>query len=539
MADTQTANQWKQTAANAQANLGPAQAELASRQAALDQANARYQELSDKALVSYWVNQNPNFDRNNPNSPGYADWQAARAAATQAYNETETAYTAVRQQQAAIVEIEREVRIANTEAARAEDSPPGTIENPTTSSNPPPANQDPGNNTDVVPPGEEDPAQYQEEIPPDDPSLGELGINTDLTAPGSVDPPAIPLDDPSLGELGINTTQITDATLGEAGINPDFPPPVPPDDPGLGGAVESDAFIADTVPPGEEVPDEQQNVSGGVVQARSSGNEGRFQPLADPYDYRVKIKLAKSIEYFYQAPGISEDKFDILRPLVKTDGVVFPYTPQIQMQYVANYAATDLVHSNYKIYNYTSSSVEQISIIADFTAQDVEEANYVLAVIHFFRSVTKMFYGQDQNRGVPPPLVYLYGHGELGFDRHAMVISNFSFTWPNDVDYINAGPLHNYAPELNPNDGIGPPMSPSQARLQSARLQPGGIAPPPKFGIPTNTIREVTRVPTKLQINLSAYPIVTRDNISNEFSLERYSTGQLLKGRSSPGGGMW
>ena len=47
-----------------------------------------------------------------------------------------------------------------------------------------------------------------------------------------------------------------------------------------------------------------------------------------------------------------------------------------------------------------------------FTAQATFEANYMLAVIHFFRSVTKMFYGQDWQRGAPPPLVFLSGLGE-------------------------------------------------------------------------------------------------------------------------------
>jgi len=104
-------------------------------------------------------------------------------------------------------------------------------------------------------------------------------------------------------------------------------------------------------------------------------------------DWRVRLSLAPSAGYLYKAqnPGI-------LAPLQKTDGVIFPYLPQIQVTYAAHYDPAELTHSNYKIFQYKSSSVDQISITCDFTAQDTAEANYLLAVIHFFRSVTKMFW---------------------------------------------------------------------------------------------------------------------------------------------------
>ena len=119
-------------------------------------------------------------------------------------------------------------------------------------------------------------------------------------------------------------------------------------------------------------------------------------------DWRVVLSLAPGANYLYRAenPGI-------LSPLAETDGVIFPYTPQIQVQYTANYDQTDITHSNYKIYQYKNSNVDSVSITGDFTAQDTFEANYLLGVIHFFRSITKMFYGQDQNPNRGTPLHYL------------------------------------------------------------------------------------------------------------------------------------
>ena len=92
--------------------------------------------------------------------------------------------------------------------------------------------------------------------------------------------------------------------------------------------------------------------------------------------------------------------------------------------YNANYSTEELVHSNYKLFTYKGSSVDQISITCDFTAQDTKEANYLLAVIHFFRSVTKMFYGQDNGPkpGTPPPLCFLTGLGAFQFNEHPLEI---------------------------------------------------------------------------------------------------------------------
>jgi hypothetical protein len=68
------------------------------------------------------------------------------------------------------------------------------------------------------------------------------------------------------------------------------------------------------------------------------------------------------------------------------------------MGYKANYQPYDLTHSNYRGYFYKNSAIDAINLRGTFTAQDTTEANYLLAVIHFFRSVTKMFYGQDAER---------------------------------------------------------------------------------------------------------------------------------------------
>jgi hypothetical protein len=240
----------------------------------------------------------------------------------------------------------------------------------------------------------------------------------------------------------------------------------------------------------------------------------------------------------YNAPSAG-----ILEYLKSTKGVVFPYLPQIQVTYSANYETADIVHNNYKMIQYKNSAVDQITITGDFTAQDTYEANYMLAVIHFFKSVTKMFYGKDQipKPGTPPPLCYLSGLGDFQFDKHPLVISSFNYSLPNDVDYIRASsPTLPSGADSTAYNAKGGSQSPQEVRMVQGNtpLNAGATKAPPNFpNKATNT--QPTYVPTKMSITITAYPIVTRNDISNKFSVREYATGALLQGSKHSGGGIW
>jgi hypothetical protein len=88
-------------------------------------------------------------------------------------------------------------------------------------------------------------------------------------------------------------------------------------------------------------------------------------------DWRLRLRLAPQAKYLYNAPTPG-----ILQPLKITDGVIFPYTPQINTSYKANYEQYDLVHSNYRGVYYKNSRVDDLNIRGTFTAQDTDEANY-------------------------------------------------------------------------------------------------------------------------------------------------------------------
>ena len=304
-----------------------------------------------------------------------------------------------------------------------------------------------------------------------------------------------------------------------------------------------------------------KGLSGDVKKTRAQATLQDTTNFKQRKDWRVRLALSPGAQqakylYYSDTPGI-------LAPLQATDGVIFPYTPTINVTYGASYGSVMPAHSNYKIFQYESSSVDSISITCDFTAQDTEEANYVLAVIHFFRSVTKMFYGQDEfpKPGTPPPLCYLFGLGEFQFNAHPLAITNFQYNLPPDVDYIRAGTLTLPAGVSRATPNTTEPKSNSSGstagRLEqliamltgiagktfNQRIKPGGKLSGPTFNelnsaVPAGT-KDPTYVPTKINISISAVPIVSRYDISNRFSLQDYASGKLLNGVKQAGGGIW
>jgi hypothetical protein len=244
-------------------------------------------------------------------------------------------------------------------------------------------------------------------------------------------------------------------------------------------------------------------------------------------DWRVRLRLAPGADYLYKAarPGI-------LQPLAITDGVIFPYTPTITTAYKANYSNYDLTHSNYRGYFYQNSAVDPIQITGTFTAQSTAEANYLLAVITFFKSVTKMFYGQDAQRGAPPPLTYLTGLGEYQFNEHPCLVTQFNYTLPAEVDYVRAGsPNQLGTNQVNQRDRQT--VSTNSVfgglnRLAAALLTKGAIPNPP--APPGFTQNTPTYVPTKMEIVISLLPIQSRSQVSKQFSVKEFANGNLIKG---------
>lgn len=209
-------------------------------------------------------------------------------------------------------------------------------------------------------------------------------------------------------------------------------------------------------------------------------------------DWRIRISLQPSLaKYFYSDPSNL-----LLNKLQATSGVIFPYTPQIQVTHTARYNPTLLTHSNYASHFYEGSEVQAINITGDFTVQNWDEGQYLLAVIHFFRSVTKMFYGRDSFAGAPPPLVFLNGYGTVYFPNVSCVVTQFTHTMPSDSDYVEVP--------------IG--------------VQKGAVA-----GNAINlTNLPTVRLPIASQLSVSLQPVYSRTNVAQNFSLQSFARGQFV-----------
>lgn len=282
--------------------------------------------------------------------------------------------------------------------------------------------------------------------------------------------------------------------------------------------------------------DAEDRVEAARFRARSQSTLMSRTNTPSAADWRVRLQLAPGADYLYRAGDAG-----ILKPLEETDGVIFPYTPQIDTVYKANYDPYDLVHSNYRGYFYKSSGVGEISIKGTFTAQDTKEAQYLLAVIHFFRSVTKMFYGQDSQRGAPPPLVFLSGFGQYQYNKHPCLVANFNYSLPTDVDYIRADGFNNYGVNLENRRSRSSGPAPGGAlsfirdKLKINGLFPGAQPQTPAPQPVTQNVNNTnavnsTYVPTRMDISLSLLPVQTRNQVSKQFSVQNFANGNLLKG---------
>ena len=210
-------------------------------------------------------------------------------------------------------------------------------------------------------------------------------------------------------------------------------------------------------------------------------------PIED--DWRLRVSVGENSGIFYKGNDLG-----ILAPLKDTMGVIFPYTPSVTTSYTASYSPQKTTHSNYSAFFYEASEVSAINISGDFTVQNIEEGQYLLACIYFFRASTKMFYGSGEKAGNPPPILFLDGYGDQYFKRVPCVLTSFQHVMGTDVDYLEVPNLEDtgYVPLYNP----GP-------------------------------VYKTTRVPTYSQIQISLQPVYSRQSVA-EFDLEEFAKGRLL-----------
>ena len=161
--------------------------------------------------------------------------------------------------------------------------------------------------------------------------------------------------------------------------------------------------------------------------------------LSGSYDWRARLRPKNGgIDRFYNDIGIDGDY--LLRPLEETNGIVWQHTPTIFLSGSAEYNEAMMQGMNYPINTFISSRPPDIPITADFSANTIYEARYLLAIMSFLKICTKAAFGDDAvargTAGTPPPVLLFEYLGDHGFNKVPVVVTNWSMQLPDNVDYV-------------------------------------------------------------------------------------------------------
>lgn len=186
---------------------------------------------------------------------------------------------------------------------------------------------------------------------------------------------------------------------------------------------------------------QQQSEQFGVLEAETTGK------VQENYDWRARLRPKRGGEaYVYGQVNAKTGEVggtNILQPIIDSGGMVWQYTPQIFVSAGTNYHIHELQGMNYPIHAYINSRPPELPIASEFTANDIEEAKYLLAVMNFLKVITKSFSGDSAVAqgvaGTPPPVLLFEYMGEHGFNKVPVIVKDYSIQLGEDVDYV---PVH-------------------------------------------------------------------------------------------------
>lgn len=284
--------------------------------------------------------------------------------------------------------------------------------------------------------------------------------------------------------------------------------------------------------------------AGGIISAIRSVNipskgepSGKIVNAAATFsdsDWRVRLSIP-SIDSFQSSP--------ILAPLRSAGAAVFPYTPTIRISNSANYDSTKPTHQNFAFQSYVNSQADSINITAPFYCEDSVQAAYWVAMVHYLRSVTKMFSGQDALAGNPPPILYFSAYGDFVFKNVPVVVTNVSIDLDASSDYIATdmsavASVDTFGAAFGlANAGVGI-VSAINPRAGAALSRANNVVQGIK-GVADSFQRQLanagggtsggkTYVPTKSSMSVSLQPIYSRDS-ARSFSLQKFVSGDYIK----------
>ena len=124
--------------------------------------------------------------------------------------------------------------------------------------------------------------------------------------------------------------------------------------------------------------------------------------------------------------------------------VTFNVMPTISESRQANYASFTPIQHPGEILKYQGTSSRTWSVTVQLVSRTVDEATQNQANLNIIRSWVMPFYGVGTANnqftaaylGAPPPIITLTAYGDYAIGPVKCIMENYSFDWPNTVDYI-------------------------------------------------------------------------------------------------------
>ena len=209
----------------------------------------------------------------------------------------------------------------------------------------------------------------------------------------------------------------------------------------------------------------------------------------------------------------------LLQPLRATGGMVWPYQPSITWDQGVTYNSMEMTHTNQEFLAYVRSNAPKFTVQGKFTVQNQEQGIYALASIHLMRVVTKMYFGEtDPLAGTPPPKLLFSAYGTYMFNALPVLITNFTVTLPDDVDYVPVSTEVSLAPDvasIQKVPGLNFNLNNAVNNLNGSKNLTNGT---------------YAWLPAVFDLSCSMTVQNNPSNLRTNFNLDEFRSGSLLKG---------
>jgi hypothetical protein len=131
-------------------------------------------------------------------------------------------------------------------------------------------------------------------------------------------------------------------------------------------------------------------------------------------------------------------------PSAVPNTIVLDVMPTISESRSVTYEAFSPIHHPGEIMKYRGTGGRKWNVSGRFIARNQQEATLNQIYMNVIRAWTMPFYGNGTSEdselkrylGAPPPILTLSAYGDSNISGVKCVLTNYDWTWPNDVDYI-------------------------------------------------------------------------------------------------------